>query len=106
MGSRRGKRIESETVAVILGMLKTGPHRSLISIVIAASVDPKTFKKYKVKHDQELNGHFFSQRLKSVSYDELMRICQDQSYDPAPDTTKVLDETNLPEISKLLLDMH
>jgi hypothetical protein len=53
-----------------------------------------------------LNGHFFSERLKSVLHDELMRIFQDQSYDPAPDITKVRDDTDLPEISKLLLDMH
>jgi hypothetical protein len=46
---------------------------------------------------EELNGHFFSERLKSVLHDELMRIFQDQSYDPAPDIT---------QISKLLLDMH
>ena len=36
------KRIEPETVAVILGMLKTDPHRSLISIANLAGVDPET----------------------------------------------------------------
>ena len=53
-----------------------------------------------------MNGPFFSQRLKDGSHEVLMRICQDPSYDPAPDTTKLRDDENLPEISKHLLDMH
>jgi len=100
------KRIEPDKVALILDMLKTDPHRALNSIADSAGVDSKTVKKLKVEHDKELNGHFFSERLKSVSHDELMRICQDRSYDPAPDTTKVRDDTDIREISKPLLDMH
>jgi hypothetical protein len=100
------KRIEPDKVALILDMLKTDPHRALNSIANSAGVDSKTVKKLKVEHDEELNGHFFSERLKSVSHDELMRICQDRSYDPAPDTTKVRDDTDIREISKPLLDMH
>ncbi len=49
-------------------------------------------KKLKVEHDEELNGHFFSEQLKFVSHDELMRICQDRSYDPAPDAVKTLTD--------------
>ncbi len=59
-----------------------------------------------MKHNEGLNGSFFSQRLKNVSHEVLMRICQDPSYDPAPDTTKLRYDENLPEISKHLLDMH
>jgi len=39
-------------------------------------------------------------------HEVLMRICQDPSYDPAPDTTKLRNDENLPEISKHLFDMH
>ncbi len=106
MGRRGRKRIDPETVSEILVMLKTNPDRPLASIAQDAGVDPKTVKKIKIKHDEELNCPFFSQRLKDVSHEVLMRICQDPSYDPAPDTTKLRDDENLPEISKHLLDMH
>jgi hypothetical protein len=59
-----------------------------------------------MKRNEELNGSFFSQRLKDISHVVLMRICEDPSYDPATDTTKLRDDENLPEISKHLLDMH
>ena len=39
-------------------------------------------------------------------HEVLMRMCQDPSYDPAPDTTKLRDDENLPEMSKHLLDIH
>jgi hypothetical protein len=106
MGRRGRKCIDPETVSEILVLLKTNPDRPLASIAQDAGVDPKSVKKIKIKHDEELNGPFFSQRLKDVSHEVLMRICQDPSYDPAPETTKLRDDHNLPEISKHLLDMH
>jgi hypothetical protein len=99
-----GKRnLEPEKVAQVLDMLKSATNNA---ISIAVGVSAQTVKKLRTKHDEEMNGPFFSQRLDKVSHTELMNICLDPSFDPSPATTKVRDDKDLPEISKHLLDKH
>ena len=106
MGKRgRTRKLEPDKVAAVLDMLKR-PGLTNNAIGGALGVDPKTVKKLRTKHDEEMNGAFFSQRLYEVSHEELMKICLDPSFDPSPNTTKVRDDTSLPEISKILLDKH
>ncbi len=62
-----------------LQLLRSNPDRPLAFIAQDAGVDPKTVEKIKIKHNEELNGPFFSQRLKDISHEVLMRICQDPS---------------------------
>ena len=46
----------------------------------------------------------FRERLVQIAAQELAKICRDASYDPAPATTKVRDDTSLPLIRGGLLD--
>ncbi len=86
--------LEPEKVAQVLDMLKSTDRFTDNAISIAVGVSPKTVKKLRLvtKHDEEMNGPFFSQRLYKVSITELMEICLDPSFDPSPATTKVQDD--------------
>jgi len=89
-----GKRnLEPEKVAQVLDMLKSANNHA---ISIAVGVSSQTVKKLRTKHDEEMNGPFFSQRLEKVSHTVLMNICLDPSFDPSPATTKVRDDKHLP----------
>ena len=88
MGKRgRTRKLEPDKVAAVLDMLKR-PGLTNNAIGGALGVDPKTVKKLRTKHEEEMNEAFFSQRLREVSHEELMKICLDPSFDPSPNTSK------------------
>jgi hypothetical protein len=59
-----GKRnLEPEKVARVLDMLKSAGRLTDNAISIAVGVSAQTVKKLRTKHDEEMNGPFFSQRL-------------------------------------------
>ena len=90
-------------VARIQDMLKD-PNRTMTNIADAADVSRKTVAKIKRQHAAQISGPFFRERLKQTAAQELVKICRDASYDPAPATTKVRDDTSLPLIRGGLLD--
>jgi hypothetical protein len=106
MGKRGHDSLDPEKRGKVLEMLKSAGHLTDNAISKDVGVSAKTVKKLRTKHDEEMNGPFFSQRLNKVSPEELMNICQDPSFDPSPATTKVRNDKDLPEISKFLLDKH
>ena len=92
-------------VARIQDMLKD-PNRTMTNIADAADVSRKTVAKIKRQHAAQISGPFFRERLKQTAAQELVKICRDASYDPAPATTKVADDTSLPVIREGLLQKH
>jgi len=99
------KLLTEEQETQILEMLKDNA-RSNANIAITANVDPCTVATLKRKYVEKINGPFYIGRLQHVSAEELSKIAQDPSYDPAPETTKLKDDRAIPEISKTLLDSH
>ena len=80
-------------VARIQDMLKD-PNRTMTNIADAADVSRKTVAKIKRQHAAQIGGPFFRERLKQTAAQELVKICRDASYDPAPATTKVAGSSN------------
>ena len=79
---------------------------SIADIAKTAAVDPKTVAKLKRKRQDEINGPFYSERLKAISAADLLKIAQDSAYDPSPDTTKVKDDQDIPVLPDHLLEKH
>lgn len=102
MGKRK---LDALSVAQIQDMLKD-PNRTMTNIADAASVSRRTVAKIKRQHAAQISGPFFSERLKQTTAQELVKICRDASYDPAPATTKVVDDKILPVIRDDLLKKH
>ena len=100
------KPLSPETVGRILEMLKNDKARSNADIASAAEVDPATVAKIKRKFDEDINGHFYIERLQHVSTEALSKIAQNPLFDPAPKTTKVINDRDIPEISRQLLKKH
>ena len=97
------KQLTDEKVAEIREMLKDKA-RSNANIAKAAKVNAGTVATLKRKLDEQINGPFYLGRLQHVSAEDLSKIAQDPSYDPAPETTKVVNDKEIPEISKSVLD--
>jgi len=79
---------------------------SAAAIARTAAVDSKTVAKVKRKYQDEINGPFYSERLKAISAACLLKIAQDSAYDPSPDTTKVKDDQDIPVLPDHLLEKH
>ena len=97
--------LSEEKVAEIIEMLKDKA-RSNADIGRTAEINPVTVARLKRKFDEEVNGHFYIGRLEHVSAAELLKIAQDPLYDPAPTTTKVLNDKEIPEISREIMAKH
>jgi hypothetical protein len=102
MGKRK---LDEQSVARIQDMLED-PNRTITNIADAATVSRKSVAKIKRQHAAQIGGPFFGERLKQIAAQELLKICRDASYDPAPATTKVADDTSLPVIREGLLQKH
>jgi hypothetical protein len=100
------KSLGQEKVSEILEMLKNPAHSSNAKIAHDAGVSAASVSKLRKKLDEEINGPFFVQRLKNCSAPELVNVCRDPSLDPAPDTTKLLNDKTIPVISTQLLAKH
>jgi hypothetical protein len=98
-------KLTTEQVSGIKEMLKDKA-RTNADIARNAGVDACTVATLKRKFVEEINGPFYLERLQHVSAEDLSKIAQDSSYDPAPETTKVVNDKEIPEISKSVLDQH
>jgi hypothetical protein len=95
----------ADKVDSIVEMLKDNAC-SNAGIARTAGVDPSTVAGIKRRFDEKINGPFYIARLQHVSAQDLSNIAHDPSYDPAPKTTKVLNDHAIPEISPSLLKKH
>ena len=94
--------LSKEKVDAIIEMLKDKA-RSNADIARTAEVSPVTVARLKRRFDEDVNGHFYIGRLEHVPAAELLKIAQDPLYDPAPTTTKVLNDKEIPEISREIM---
>ena len=103
--SRMPPPLSEEKVAEIIEMLKDKT-RSNADVARTVEVNPVTVARLKRKFDEEVNGHFYIGRLEHVPARELLKIAQDPLYDPTPTTTKVLNDKDIPEISREIMAKH